>query len=175
MNDITIPSPPRLPKVTIPVADRQEIIDYFTILDTQLPDNSTEWCHVHNILSSLLHEDDPIEGIQQIARQQPHPLYQTALEMLHAVRHRLEAGSKEELTELQKKVLTHLLKGLRAEVQHTSCTEEAVSGLSDQERIDLTEALYKMWGEIEDWDGTASDEFSLSSLCRLALTWVGGA
>lgn len=82
----------------------------------------------------------------------------------------LEAGDM-----LQKKVLMYLLKGLRQELQQTPCAEGAVSGLTDQERVDLTEALYKMWGEIDDWDGTASDEFSLSSLCRLALTWVGSA
>lgn len=173
MTDLTIPVPPRLPKVAIPFAARQGIINYFTHLDMQTPDNSTEWCHIHNILSSLLHEDDPIEAIYTIARQQQfHESYQTALEMLYAVRHRLEAETKEELTTLQKKVLTHLLKDLRQEIQHTPCAEEAVSGLTDQERMDLTEALYKMWGEIDDWDGTASDEFSLSSLCRLALTWV---
>jgi hypothetical protein len=71
---------------------------------------------------------------------------------------------------LQKKVLTYLLKGLRAEVQDMSCDEFSISGLTAQERLDLTEALYTMSGE--EWDEVASDEFSLSSLCQLALTWV---
>lgn len=93
-----IPVPLRLSKVAIPSDARQEIIDYFVALEAQIPDNSTDWCRVHNIISSLLHEDDPIEDIYTTARQQQlhfqkdiHELYKAALEMLYAVRHRLEA------------------------------------------------------------------------------------
>ncbi len=73
---------------------------------------------------------------------------------------------------LQKKVLTHLLIGLRAEVQHMGCDEEEVGGITDEERQNLTKMLYEMSGE--EWDGVVCEEFSLSSLCQLALSWVGG-
>ena len=74
---------------------------------------------------------------------------------------------------LQKKVLMHLVIGFRAEIQHMSCDEEEIGGLSDYERMALTRELSAMDGE--EWDGTASDKFSLSSLCELALSWVGSA
>jgi len=92
------PVPPRLPKIVIPRDARQEIIDYFAVLAIQHDEYSYEGSRIQVILCSLQGDDDPIEDIQATARQQRlhyqqdiHELYQMALEMLYAVRHRLEA------------------------------------------------------------------------------------
>lgn len=92
------PEPPRLPKVDIPREARQEIIDYFAVLATQHGEFSYEGSRIETILGALEERDEPIEDLLETARRQCPPgkrddlgLYQVALEMLYAVRHRLEA------------------------------------------------------------------------------------
>lgn len=69
--------------------------------------------------------------------------------------------------------MIHLLNTLHEEVQHMGCDEESIPGLSDEERLELTKAVYAMGEDLEEWDGKGSNEFSTSTLCDLALTWLG--
>jgi len=77
------------------------------------------------------------------------------------------------MNELQKKILVHLLNELYEHVRHETCDESEVSSLSAGERKTLTRMLYEQWDELDEWDGRANREFGTSSLCHLALSWLG--
>lgn len=81
--------PARLKKVQLPIEDRQEIIDYFVCKAMAFSRFSYEGSQIETIVHLLRSSDDPIGDILDSIRRHSR-LYTEAMEMLYAVRHRVE-------------------------------------------------------------------------------------